>query len=127
MLLLNYQSKTSKLMTKVQPLSEQKKIIRQTRQSARLDWTTRHHLFVQAFKALMMGDEALGKKIMRDVINGNMGFESLAVATGIPSKSLHRMFSKTGNPTAKNLFCVIRKLSTHEGFDLQVWVKDARK
>jgi DNA-binding phage protein len=56
------------------------------------------------------GREDKAKQFMRNLINEDMGFESMAKATGIPSKSIHRMLSPTGNPTTRNLFLILRNL-----------------
>ena len=115
-------------MAKKQTISEMKKAIRDARASAKVDWTTRRALFFQALEALFIGDEELMKLTLRDVIKGNLGFEALALRTGIPSKSIHRMLSKRGNPTSKNLFLIIRQLISAEGFqvDLSVRPKNPR-
>jgi DNA-binding phage protein len=110
-------------MPKQPTISEMKKTFREARASAKVDWTTRHSLFVQALQALFIGDEELMKLTLRDVINGHLGFEALAMRTGIPSKSIHRMLSKNGNPTSKNLFQIIRQLIKAEGFQIDINVK----
>ena len=43
------------------------------------------------------------KLILRDLVNATVGFESLAQDIHKPAKSLHRMLSKSGNPTMSNL------------------------
>ncbi len=70
--------------------------------------------------ALLGGDAATGKSILRDYINATMGFEALAEATGTPSKSLMRMFGPRGNPNASNLFAVIGCLQKSSGVTLEV-------
>jgi DNA-binding phage protein len=102
--------------------SKTKRTIRAARASAQIEWSTRQAMFAQAVQALFIGREDLAKVLIRDVINGNLGFESLAVSTGIPSKSLHRMLSKNGNPTSKNLFQILRSLSRADGFEIQIQV-----
>jgi DNA-binding phage protein len=62
----------------------------------------------------------VGKAVLRDYINATVGFESLAKATGTPSKSLMRMFGPKGNPRANNLFAVIGKLRRVSGVRLAV-------
>jgi DNA-binding phage protein len=49
-----------------------------------------------------------------------VGFEQLAKATGVPAKSLIRMFGPRGNPQAKNLFGVIGYLQKRAGVQLHV-------
>jgi DNA-binding phage protein len=45
--------------------------------------------------------------ILRDLVNATVGFERLAVATGKPAKSLHRMLSTNGNPRMDNLSIIL--------------------
>jgi DNA-binding phage protein len=45
--------------------------------------------------------------MLRELVSMTIGFEGLAKMTGINSKSLHRMLSRTGNPTTKNLALII--------------------
>ena len=54
--------------------------------------------------------EDKAKQMMRDLINEDMGFESMAQVTGLPSKSIHRMLSLNGNPTTRNLFLILRNI-----------------
>ena len=70
--------------------------------------------------ALLEGDVATGKVVLRDSINATVGFEALAQATGTPSKSLMRMFGPRGNPNASNLFAVIGCLQHASGVTLEV-------
>ncbi|MDQ2861868.1 MAG: transcriptional regulator [Pseudomonadota bacterium] len=77
-------------------------------------------LLAQAMTVLMDGDIDTGKSLLRDYINATVGFEALAAATGTPSKSLMRMFGRSGNPTAKNLFAVIARLQQDLGVTLEV-------
>ena len=56
------------------------------------------------------GEEDKAKQMMRDLINEDMGFESMAQVTGLPSKSIHRMLSLNGNPTTRNLFLILRNI-----------------
>jgi DNA-binding phage protein len=44
--------------------------------------------------------------VLRDLVNASVGFERLAVLTGKPSKSLHRMLSERGNPSMDNLAAI---------------------
>jgi DNA-binding phage protein len=65
---------------------------------------------VKIINQFFAGKENKAKQIMRDLINGDRGFEDIARATGIPSKSIHRMLSDRGNPTTRNLFLILRNL-----------------
>jgi hypothetical protein len=63
-------------------------------------------LLTEGVNALLEGDVAAGKAVLRDYINATVGFESLSAATGTPAKSLMRVFGPGGDPTAGNLFAV---------------------
>ncbi len=77
-------------------------------------------LLRQGIDALLAGDVDAGLGIVRAYINATVGFEPLARATGLPPKSLQRMFSATGNPQARNLFHVLRYLQRQAGIVLRV-------
>lgn len=80
----------------------------------------RQALLEEGVDLLLAGDVGTGRAVLRDVINGTIGFAALAEDTGIPAKSLMRMFGEGGNPTAQNLFAVIEALQRHEGIELAV-------
>ena len=80
----------------------------------------RRGLLRDAIDALLAGETALGREILRDFINATIGFPELSERTGIHVKSLHQMFGPKGNPTAANLFNIIAALQEHEGVKLQV-------
>jgi DNA-binding phage protein len=65
---------------------------------------------VDIFNNFLAKKENKAKQMMRNLINENMGFEGMAKATGMPSKSIHRMLSSNGNPTTRNLFLILRNL-----------------
>jgi DNA-binding phage protein len=107
-------------------LSEIKAQIREARALASKEWPMRQAQFYEALRAFFIGRDDEGKLCLRDVINASMGFEQLANATGLHSKSIHRMLSKKGNPTSRNLFLLIRTIALKEGFDVRVSVGDVR-
>lgn len=80
----------------------------------------RQALFQEAVQTLLDGDVDTAKSVLRDYINATIGFEALAAATGMPPKSLMRMFGPKGNPTAVNLFGVIGALQESTGVHLEV-------
>jgi DNA-binding phage protein len=80
----------------------------------------RQALFQEAVQTLIEGDVDTARSVLRDFINATVGFAALAKATGIPPKSLMRMFGPSGNPTAANLSEVIRILQKKTGVHLQV-------
>lgn len=80
----------------------------------------RKELLREGVEAMLSGQMAVGKTILRDYINATVGFTSLADAIHIPPKSLMRMFGPAGNPRAQNLFEVVSFLQYHEGVRFQV-------
>lgn len=80
----------------------------------------RQALFQEAVQTLIEGDVATARAVLRDFVNATIGFPALAKATGIPSKSLMRMFGPNGNPTAANLSEVIRVLQKKTRVHLEV-------
>jgi DNA-binding phage protein len=86
----------------------------------RSDQEFRRGLLSDAVEALLAGESALGREILRDFTNATLGFPALTEETGIHVKTLHQMFEPKGNPTAANLFNVIDCLQEHEGVRLQV-------
>jgi DNA-binding phage protein len=63
-----------------------------------------------ASEAFLGGEVEVGSTMLRDYVNGTVGFKRLAQETGIGEKSLMRMLSASGNPRSRNLFKVIAAL-----------------
>lgn len=63
-------------------------------------------LLDEAVTLFMHGDPDSAKLILRDLVNATVGFEALAGQIDKPAKSLHRMLSKSGNPTMSNISAV---------------------
>ncbi len=78
------------------------------------------NLLCEGIDTMLSGDVDTGKAILRDYIKATVGFEKLAEATDTPAKSLIRMFSRRGNPQARNLFCVIGYLQKQAGVSFHV-------
>jgi DNA-binding phage protein len=57
----------------------------------------------EALNLFVNGEAETSKIILRDLVNATVGFEPLAQEINKPAKSLHRMLSKSGNPTMTNL------------------------
>ena len=81
-------------------------------------------ILIEATQAFLNGEINVGKSLLRDCINATIGFASLAEKTGIPAKSLQRMFSRAGNPQTDNLFTVIVALQQHNNIALEVAAGD---
>ncbi len=80
----------------------------------------RKQLFLEALNLYVSGEVETSNTLLRDYINATVGFEKLGKETHKSPKSLMRMFSKKGNPRAKNLFGVIVYLQKKEGLHLRL-------
>ena len=63
-------------------------------------------LLDEAVTLFVNGEPDTAKLILRDLVNPPVGFESLAQDIHKPAKSLHRMLSKSGNPTMSNISAI---------------------
>jgi hypothetical protein len=77
--------------------------------------TFRVALLAETFNCMASGDLETGKIVLREYINGTVGFVALGEALGKSSKSLMRMLGPQGNPNARNLFDMIAYLQKLEG------------
>jgi DNA-binding phage protein len=80
----------------------------------------RKALLREGVEAMLAGDVATAKTILRDYINATVGFSDLAEATHIPSKSLMRMLGPAGSPRADNLFEIVSFLQRREGVRFEI-------
>ncbi len=80
----------------------------------------REGMLRESIECMLAGDLKTGKALLRDYINAIIGFEELARLTKKDPKSLMRMFSENGNPTASNLFDVICALEKKEKVHYQL-------
>ena len=67
-------------------------------------------LYAEALNALLEGEPAEGLSMLRDLVHAQISFKELARQTGLGEKTLHRMLSRRGNPTTRNLVAVIRAI-----------------
>jgi len=63
-------------------------------------------LLDEAITLFVNGEPESAKLILRDLVNATVGFEALAEEIHKPAKSLHRMLSKSGNPTMRSISAV---------------------
>jgi hypothetical protein len=68
---------------------------------------------------MVEGDVETGKAVLREYINGTLGFVALGEALGKSPKSLMRMLSRQGNPQVRNLFEIVAHLRKIEGIPLR--------
>jgi hypothetical protein len=69
---------------------------------------------------MVAGDLDTAKSVLREYINGTLGFVTLGRALSKSPKSLMRMLSPEGNPQARNLFDMVAYLQKLEGTILEV-------
>jgi DNA-binding phage protein len=82
-------------------------------------------LLDEALTLFLNGDAKTAKLLLRDLVNATMGFETLAKRLGKPSKSLHRMLSKSGNPTMENLAAILVAVKETLRVEIRAVVKAA--
>jgi DNA-binding phage protein len=90
---------------------------------AQKDPRFREALFSEALNAYLAGDTAVGKAVLRDLVNATIGFEGLADEVNKPSKSLHRMLAPHGNPSIENFFGIVAALQKRTRVRLKVSAK----
>ncbi|WP_058188432.1 helix-turn-helix domain-containing transcriptional regulator [Terracidiphilus gabretensis] len=75
---------------------------------------------------LLTGDLEFAKTMLREYINGTVGFIAAGKALNRSPKSLMRMLSATGNPQARNLLELIAYLQKADGIAFEVRVVKAK-
>jgi DNA-binding phage protein len=78
------------------------------------DSAFREGMLRESIECMLSGDLKTGKALLRDYIKAIIGFEQLAKMTNKDAKSIMRMLSGAGNPTASNLFDVIYAIEKRE-------------
>ena len=63
-------------------------------------------LLDEAITLFVNGEPESAKLILRDLVNATVAFEALADEIHKPAKSVHRMLSRSGNPTMSNISAV---------------------
>ena len=59
---------------------------------------------------------------MRDLVHAQITFKELARQTGLGEKTLHRMLNRNGNPTARNLGVIVKRIAEDLGIKPRVEV-----
>jgi hypothetical protein len=80
----------------------------------------RREFLREAVSNMVAGDLETAKAVLREYINGTLGFIALGQALSKSPKSLMRMLSPEGNPQARNLFEMVAYLQKVEGTVLEV-------
>jgi DNA-binding phage protein len=82
-------------------------------------------LYGEALDAILEGETAEGLSMLRDLVHAEITFKELARQTGFDEKSLHRMLSRRGNPTARTLGKIVAAIREDLGFVPRVSVATA--
>jgi hypothetical protein len=80
----------------------------------------RREFLREAVANMVAGDLETAKAVLREYINGTVGFIALGEALSKSPKSLMRMLSREGNPQARNLFEIVALLQEIDGTVLEV-------
>ena len=83
-------------------------------------------LYAEAINALLEGETTEGLSMLRDLVHAEITFKELARQTGLGEKTLHRMLSRNGNPTARNLGMIIKSIAEDLGIKPRVEVAMSR-
>ena len=83
----------------------------------------RQALLRDAVECILNGDLETGKAVLRDYVNATLGFRDLEKRTDIPEKSLMRMLSPKGSPSAENLTKILTALQQTEGVHFELALK----
>ncbi len=83
-------------------------------------------LYAEAMSALLEGETTEGLSILRDLVHAEITFKELARQTGLGEKTLHRMLNRTGNPTARSLGMIVKRIAEHLGIKPRVEVAACR-
>ena len=82
-------------------------------------------LLDEALTLFLNGEPDTAKLVLRDLVNATIGFETLSKKVHKSSKSLHRMLSKSGNPTMENLSAILVAIKKALHVDIRTVVKAA--
>ncbi|MBI2926553.1 MAG: transcriptional regulator [Verrucomicrobia bacterium] len=82
--------------------------------------------YAGAIEMLLEGDTAGGLSRLRDLVHAEITFKELARQTGLGEKTLHRMLHRKGNPTARNLGLIVKRIGEDLGITPRVEVGAAR-
>jgi len=83
-------------------------------------------LYAEATNALLAGETAEGLSMLRDLVHAEITFRELARQTGLGEKTLHRMLHRHGNPTARNLGLILKRIAADLAIKPTVAVAPAR-
>jgi len=77
------------------------------------------YVLAEATELFASGEVAAAKIMLRDYIKATIGFQELGKEIDKNPKSIMRMLSAKGNPTAVNLSTLLASLQKHEGTHIE--------
>ncbi len=77
-------------------------------------------LYNEAMSALIEGETEEGLSMLRDLVHAGITFKTLSKETGFGEKALHRILSRRGNPTMRNLFAIAKVIRNDLGLKTEV-------
>ena len=86
----------------------------------RVDDAFGYALFSEAIEVLLVDDMATAKSVLFDYIDATIGFDELALQSGLAAEMLREMFGPAGDPRAADLFRVLGLLQQYQGIHLEV-------
>jgi hypothetical protein len=93
---------------------------RETIKEQMADAEFRREFLREAVGNMVAGDLETAKSVLREYINGTLGFIALGKSLSKSPKSLMRMLSPEGNPQARNLLEMVAYLQKVEGAIFEV-------
>lgn len=76
-------------------------------------------LLDEAATLFLNGEGEAARLVLRELVKAMVGFEAFAAKVREPTKSLHRMLSKNGNPTMDNLAAILGVVRTDLGVEMK--------
>jgi len=76
----------------------------------RRDRAYRAAYLAEAIESMYSGEVPVGKRMLRQYINGTLGFDALSMVVGSPATVLMRALSDNGNPRVDKLFDILGRL-----------------
>src|SRR6185312_10528784 len=98
---------------------------RETLKEQLADRDFRREILREAVGNMVAGDLETAKSVLREYINGTLGFVALGQALSKSPKSLMRMLGPEGNPQARNLVEMVAYLQKIEVTVLEVHASSA--
>ena len=90
------------------------------------DRSYRAAYLAEAIECMHGGEFSVGKRMLRNYVNGTIGFPKLSEAVGSPAKSLMRMLGEDSNPHADKLFSILRHLQEQDHLTVKIVPKVKR-